>query len=129
MIKVILFVIAVVLILYLGLRDDMAEKVSQPVKKEQRVQQDVLPEPEEEGQETAKTQVVQKEPQKTSASKVMPVSQEKYTASKDMDAEEDEEAEDETPSVRRSQLIGGADVEWIEPKPKDPNNKFGEPPM
>jgi len=42
---------------------------------------------------------------------------------------DDEEAEEETPSVKRSQLIGGADVEWIEPKPKDPENKFGEPPM
>ncbi|BAF73026.1 hypothetical protein [Sulfurovum sp. NBC37-1] len=45
------------------------------------------------------------------------------------DANDEEEAEDETPSVKRSQLIGGADVEWIEPKPKDPDNKFGEPPL
>ena len=44
------------------------------------------------------------------------------------EADEDD-AEDETPTVKRSRLIGGADVEWIEPKPKDPNDKFGEPPM
>lgn len=33
------------------------------------------------------------------------------------------------PRVERSKLIGGADVVWVEPKPKDPDNKFGEPPM
>lgn len=44
-------------------------------------------------------------------------------------SDENEEREDERPSVKRNQLIGGADVVWEEPKPKDPNNKFGEPPM
>ena len=137
MIKVILFVIAVVLILYLGLRKNAMDNVSHPAQTEQRVQQDIVPEPEEKEQETTKTQIVQKQSQKPSASKAMPIpsgqSQEKYTASRERDGDEntneDEEAEDETPSVERSRLIGGADVEWIEPKPKDPDNKFGEPPM
>lgn len=31
--------------------------------------------------------------------------------------------------VERSKLIGGANVVWVEAKPKDPDNKFGEPPM
>ena len=51
------------------------------------------------------------------------------TAETDEDADDGEEIEDETPSVPKSKMIGGADVEWIPPKPKDPNDKFGEPPM
>ena len=45
--------------------------------------------------------------------------------------ETDEKGEEvaETPTVPRSELIGGAAVEWIPPRPKDPNDKFGEPPM
>ena len=38
------------------------------------------------------------------------------------------EEEDDTPTVKRGQLIGGADVEWIEPKPREDGDKFGEPP-
>ena len=50
-----------------------------------------------------------------------------------MDAEEAEAvAGDEEgaqgPMVYREHLIGGANVEWIPPKPKDPDDKFGEPP-
>jgi len=42
--------------------------------------------------------------------------------------EESPEEEDDTPTVKRSQLIGGADVEWIEPKPRPEDGKFGRPP-
>jgi hypothetical protein len=50
-------------------------------------------------------------------------------ATEEEDGEEGEaEEEDEKPTVKRSQLIGGADVEWIEPKPRDPDDKFGLPP-
>jgi hypothetical protein len=42
--------------------------------------------------------------------------------------DEEMEEEDETPTVKRSQLIGGANVEWVEPKPKDESDKFGQPP-
>ena len=45
------------------------------------------------------------------------------------DRDEDSDEEDDTPLVEKEKLIGGANVEWEEPKPKDPNNKFGEPPM
>ena len=45
------------------------------------------------------------------------------------DAEKGEaEVEDEKPTVRRSRLIGGADVEWIEPKEREGDDKFGPPP-
>lgn len=40
----------------------------------------------------------------------------------------DEEAEDEASYVKRTHLIGGADVVWEPPKPKDSEDKFGEPP-
>ncbi len=40
-----------------------------------------------------------------------------------------EVSDKETATVKRSQLIGGADVEWEEPEPRSPDNKFGEPPM
>jgi len=33
------------------------------------------------------------------------------------------------PTAPRAHLIGGANVEWIPPKPKDPGDKFGEPPI
>jgi hypothetical protein len=42
--------------------------------------------------------------------------------------DEDMEEEDEIPTVKRSQLIGGADVEWIEPKPREDGDVFGKPP-
>ena len=42
--------------------------------------------------------------------------------------EESAEEEYDTPTVKRSQLIGGADVEWIEPKPRPEDGKFGRPP-
>jgi len=50
-----------------------------------------------------------------------------------MDAEEREAvAGDEEgaqgPMVSRKHLIGGANVEWIPPQPKDLDDKFGEPP-
>jgi len=50
-----------------------------------------------------------------------------------MDAEEREAvAGDEEgaqgPMVSRKHLIGGAEVRWIPPQPKDPDDKFGEPP-
>lgn len=32
-------------------------------------------------------------------------------------------------SEERRKLIGGAAIEWIEPKPKDLENPFGEPPF
>ena len=47
----------------------------------------------------------------------------------DVVGSEEEASEEDAPAVRRDQLIGGADVEWEEPKPRDPNNKFGEPPL
>ena len=43
--------------------------------------------------------------------------------------EDDEYVDDNAPIVERNKLIGGANVEWEEPKSKDPNNKLGEPPM
>ena len=43
--------------------------------------------------------------------------------------EESPKEEDDTPTVKRSQLIGGADVEWIEPKPRSDDDGFGEPPV
>jgi len=47
----------------------------------------------------------------------------------DDDAAAGDEEEDAAPSVRRDQLIGGAGVEWIPPKVKDPSDKFGKPPF
>jgi hypothetical protein len=38
------------------------------------------------------------------------------------------EEEHNAPTVKRSQLIGGADVEWIEPKPREDGDVFGKPP-
>ena len=40
----------------------------------------------------------------------------------------EEVSEEDTPTVKRSQLIGGADVEWEEPKPRSDDDDFGEPP-
>jgi hypothetical protein len=42
--------------------------------------------------------------------------------------EEMPEEEDDTPTVKRNELIGGANVEWIEPKPREDGDKFGQPP-
>ena len=137
MAKLIFFVLVVALILYLGFREYGAETISHPAKKEQRVQQDRMPETEEKDQEAHLAATVKKEIEKPLEAKTvsMPPKQadDSFAADEKQEAfddtEEDEEEADETPSVKRSQLIGGADVEWIEPKPKDPDNKFGEPPM
>ena len=40
----------------------------------------------------------------------------------------EEVSEEDAPTVKRSQLIGGADVEWEEPKPRSEDDKFGMPP-
>ncbi len=40
-----------------------------------------------------------------------------------------DEENDDAPVVRREKLIGGADIEWEEPKPRSLDDKFGEPPM
>lgn len=40
-----------------------------------------------------------------------------------------EREDDKAPVVSRQKLIGGADVEWIEPKAKSPDNRFGLPPQ
>ncbi|WP_292663862.1 hypothetical protein, partial [Nitratifractor sp.] len=37
--------------------------------------------------------------------------------------------ENKSSTVKRNQLIGGADVEWIEPQPREPGDKFGKPPI
>lgn len=135
MIKAILiFVVAAALILYLGLRGKTADNVSQAIQAEQSPRQDRLSEPHVEARKAVETEGARNEPKKPSASEATTAqSKEEYTsgteADGDVNTETDEEVEDETPSVKRSQLIGGADVEWIEPKPKEPGDKFGKPPM
>jgi len=53
-----------------------------------------------------------------------------YTDDEDDDEISPEEREDDkAPVVSREKLIGGADVEWTEPKEKSPDNKFGLPPQ
>ena len=41
---------------------------------------------------------------------------------------ESQASDEETATVKRSQLIGGADVVWIEPKPRPKDDQFGTPP-
>ncbi len=76
------------------------------------------------------SQHVQDEQQQSSESKEMPVLQNKHTTYQNTYGYvEEKKAEAKINVVKRSRLIGGADVVWIEPKPKDSENTFGEPPM
>jgi len=40
-----------------------------------------------------------------------------------------EREDDKAPIVSKEKLIGGADVEWVKPEEKSPDNKFGLPPQ
>jgi len=46
----------------------------------------------------------------------------------DIQSEEAVAAEMKEELASKRKLLGGADVVWIEPEPKDENNKFGTPP-
>ena len=50
------------------------------------------------------------------------------TLADETDDPESEASDEEAPTVKRSQLIGGADVEWIEPEPRPEDDQFGTPP-
>lgn len=76
------------------------------------------------------SQYVQDETQQSSESKEMLLLQNKHTTYQNTYGyAEEKKAESKINVVKRSRLIGGADVVWIEPKPKDSENTFGEPPM
>ena len=66
--------------------------------------------------------------QETSSEKRSPVTVQNDDIQSEQ-VETEENVDDSAPTVARDKLIGGANVVWEEPKPKDPNNKFGEPPL
>ena len=78
--------------------------------------------------ETEDDEVVQETKDETSGEVAVPITVQNNDTQSEQ-AETEENVDDSAPTVTRDKLIGGADVEWIEPKPKDPNNKFGEPPL
>ncbi len=124
MVKLGLFVLIVALLLYLALKDESKEPAPQSITKVQT------------------EQTAQEEPEKTDEQKGSRT-QEKFKKEEAViiDTEEDEAderiAEDEraedyykkSDTLPQGNLVGGAEVEWIEPdKSEKPKGKFGLPP-
>ena len=78
------------------------------------------------------TEAVQKKSTSDSTEQARPdESEEVVTETKresDVQSEETVAAEMKEEPAPKRKLVGGADVVWIEPEPKDENDKFGTPP-
>ena len=124
MVKPGLFVLIAALLLYLALKDESKEPALQPIPKVQT------------------EQTAQEEPEKTDEQKGSKT-QEKFKKEElekplkeedepDEEIAEDERAEDyykKSDTLPQGNLVGGAEVEWIEPdKSKKAGEKFGLPP-
>lgn len=118
-----LYIFAIVLLLVIVYFNYGKEEARQTVKPKVTTPQEVTLEIEED--ET----VVVEMPQSPLPLKEEASEEENTAISENIDNEDEEDDVDAGPLVKRSKLIGGADVVWEEPKPKDPNNKFGEPPL
>lgn len=121
MTKVILFLLTFFLILYLGLRENSVDSTA-PSPKTQHIKKNILPDNEEKAETETRTKI-QVQLQQSDVPIVEPVDRKvEYQRKKKV-------TRSVTSGVKRSQLIGGADIVWIEPKPKDSENTFGKPPM
>lgn len=121
---IVLFLIVVIVILYLGIqKSTKMERLSPPSPVEPTVERYTPSQHKREVQQPLKMQTANRKVLRESS--VPKESNIKHNASTDERGEE----KDESPTVERNRLIGGANVEWIEPQPKKPGDKFGKPPM
>jgi len=124
MLKYIAFVVifAIIIVSYIGLQEETQIPINQSRESETTVKNT-----------QQSTHTVPKAAKKI---KSVDVSEEKApdlevaesTLPDESDDLESQASDEKAATVKRSQLIGGADVVWIEPEPKDENDKFGTPP-
>lgn len=120
----------VAIVSYKGLQDDgQIGEVTVNVSEKSTPEPEIThPLPAKQEIEAERKQEEVKIPEKRAMPESKPETIEKKVSDNEEMSDPDDEEEDDTPTVKRSQLIGGADVEWIEPKPRSPDDKFGEPP-
>ena len=116
--------IIIIIASYIGLQEETQTPISQSIKLEPAAKSTHL-----------STQTV---PETVKETKSVAVTEEKApapapeviesTLPDETDDPESEVSDKETATVKRSQLIGGADIEWIEPKPRAEDGQFGRPP-